>query len=136
VTVARVESRFVNGQISETDVDPKHCAVTSTTRAVSCSVTAGIGGQYKITAVVKDDAGGRNRSEITRWVSGPGTVPSRTVEQQTATVIPDHDSYHPGDTAQLLVMAPFANAEGLMTIAANGTTTTQRFTVRDGSAVV
>jgi uncharacterized protein YfaS (alpha-2-macroglobulin family) len=136
VTVARVDNEFVNGQEKETDVDPKHCSVTSSSKPESCSVIAGISGQYKITAIVKDDAGGRNRSEITRWVSGADTVPSRTVEQETATVIPDHDLYHPGDTAQLLVMAPFANAEGLMTIAANNTTTTQRFTVRDGSALV
>lgn len=136
VTVARVESQFVNGRFVETAVDPKPCTVTSTTKPVSCSVTAGISGQYKITAVVKDDAGGRNRSEITRWVSGADAVPSRTVEQENATVVPDRDRYRPGDTAQLLVMAPFAAAQGLMTVSANGTTTTQRFTVVNGSAVV
>lgn len=136
VTVARVESQFVNGNFQETTVDPKRCTITSATKPASCSVTAGIAGQYKITAIVKDDAGGKNRSEITRWVSGGDAVPDRTVQQQTATIVPDRDRYQPGDTARLLVLAPFAKAEGLMTISANGTTTMQRFSVRQGSAVV
>ncbi len=87
-------------------------------KPVSCSVKAGVGGQYKISAVVADDAGGRNRSELTRWVSGADAVPTRDVEQETATVVPDKDTYRPGDTAQLLVIAPFANAHGLLTVSA------------------
>ena len=61
-----------------------------------------------------DDAGGRNRSELTRWVSGVDTVPTRNVAQESATVIPNQDTYHPGDVAQLLVVAPFAKASGLL----------------------
>lgn len=136
VTVTRVESQLVNGQMTQTDVDPKHCTITSKANAAACSVTAGIGGQYKISAVVHDDAGGRNRSEITRYVSGAESVPTRDVALQAATVVPDRDRYRPGDTAQLLVLAPFASAQGLMTVDAAGTTSTQRFTVHDGLAVV
>ena len=136
ITATRVESSFVNGAWVETDVDPKHCDVTSSTKPVSCSLTAGIAGQYKISAVVTDDAGGRNRSEFTRWVSGPDTAPTRSVEQQSATVIPDKDTYHPGDTAELLVVAPFETASGLLTVSANGTTVAEHFTVEHGSAIV
>ena len=115
---------------------PKHCEVTSATKPVSCSITAGVAGQYKISAVVTDDAGGRNRSEFTRWVSGADTVPTRGVDQQSATVVPDKDTYRPGDTAQLLVVAPFATAHGLLAVSSNGATRTQPFTVEHGSAVV
>ena len=86
--------------------------------------------------MVTDDAGGRNRSELTRWVSGADTVPTRDVEQETATVVPDKDTYRPGDTAQLLVVAPFATGNGLLTVSANGSTQTQRFALDHGSAVV
>src|SRR5205814_216109 len=81
----------------------------TSTKPVSCSIKAGSGGQYKISAVVVDDAGGHNRSEFTRWVSGAGTVPTRDVQQDSATIVPDHDTYRPGDTAHLLVIAPFAS---------------------------
>ena len=126
----------MNGAWVETDVDPKHCNVTSSTKPVSCSIKAGAGGQYKISAVVTDDAGGRNRSELTRWVSGADTVPTRNVAQESATVIPNQDTYHPGDVAQLLVVAPFAKGNGLLTVSANNTTQTQNFTLENGSAVV
>ncbi len=136
ITATRVESRFVNGTWVETDVDPKHCDVTSEASPVSCSITAGVAGQYKISAVVTDDAGGRNRSEFTRWVSGADAVGTRGVDQQSATVVPDKDTYRPGDTAQLLVVAPFASAHGLLAVSSNGATRTQPFTVEHGSAVL
>ena len=136
ITAARVEPKFVNGTWVDTDVDAKHCTVTSSSKPVSCSITAGTGGQYKITAVVTDDAGGRNRSELTRWVSGADAVPSRDVEQETATVVPDKDQYRPGDTARLLVIAPFSTGNGLLTISASGSTQTQRFVLDHGSAEV
>ena len=136
ITAARVESRFVNGTWVDTDVDPKHCEVKSSTKPVSCAIEAGTGGQYKITAVVTDDAGGRNRSEFTRWVSGAETVPTRDVEQESATVVPNQEHYRPGDTADLLVVAPFAKANGLLTVSANATLRVQHFTLEQGSAVV
>ena len=120
ITAARVESKFVNGTFVDTDVDPQHCEVTSSTKPVSCSIKTGVAGQYKISAVITDDAGGRNLSEITRWVSGADTVPTRNVEQQSATVIPNETTYHPGDVAELLVIAPFASGDGLLTVSANG----------------
>jgi hypothetical protein len=136
ITAARVENQFENGAWVETDVDPKHCNVTSSTKPISCSIKAGVSGEYKISAVVTDDAGGRNLSELTRWVSGADTVPTRNVEQESATVIPNQDTYRPGDVAQLLVEAPFAKANGLLSISANGTTETQNFTLQNGEAVV
>ena len=136
ITATRTESHFENGKWVDTDVDPKHCDVTSSTKPVSCSITAGVAGQYKISAVVTDDAGGRNRSEFTRWVSGTDSVPTRSVDQQSATVVPDKDTYTPGDTAQLLVVAPFASAHGLLAVSSNGATRTQPFTVEHGSAVL
>lgn len=136
ITAARMVSKFENGEWVETEVDPRQCEATSSTEPVSCSIETGVGGEYKVTATVDDDAGGRNRSELTRWVSGAEAVPTRNVEQQQATVVPDEDRYRPGDTAELLVIAPFADGHGLLSIAANGTTTTQRFALDDGSAIV
>jgi len=136
ITVARVESEFENGTWVDTDVDPKHCTMTSSSKPVTCSIKAGNGGQYQITADITDDAGGRNHSEITRWVSGADAVPTRNVAQQTATVVPDKDLYRPGDTAQLLVAAPFAKGTGLLTVLANNAVQTQRFVLDDGSATL
>ena len=136
VTAARIESRVVDGQWTDVSVDPQQCTVTSATEPVPCSFVTSVGGTYKISAVVVDDGGGKSRSELTRWVSGAQPTPTRIVEQQSLTVIPDQETYAAGDTAQLLVQSPFANGEGLATIARNGIDSTIRFTLDNGSAIV
>src|SRR6185436_12089270 len=47
ITAARVESQYKNGDLVETEVDPKHCEVVSKSKPVECSIDAGAGGQYK-----------------------------------------------------------------------------------------
>lgn len=136
VTAVRVTQGFVNGEWKTQESDAKHCDITSKSKPTSCAITAGIGGEYKISAVVADDNGGKSRSQITRYVSGHDAIPARDVEEQKATVVPDEEHYKPGDTAELLVISPIASAEGLMAVTSGGATTTTRFTVRDGSAIV
>ncbi|MGB8858357.1 MAG: alpha-2-macroglobulin family protein [Ilumatobacteraceae bacterium] len=136
VVAGRVESSYVDGTWTETLVDSQTCTVTSAADPIPCSFDTAVGGQYKVTAVVTDDHGGRNRTEMTAWVSGAASQPSRGVEQQSLTVVPDKAEYAAGDTAELLVQAPFTTGEGLVTISRNGIRDTMRFQVVDGSAVV
>ena len=88
--------------------------------AMRCEFDTELGGQYRLTAVVTDGDGRHNRSEMTVWVTGADTAPNRSVTQETVTMVPDADSYAPGDTAQLLVQAPFAPASGLVTVSRGG----------------
>lgn len=136
VVAGRVESKYVNGEWTESVVDPQTCTITSGADPVACEFDTAVGGQYKVTAVVTDEHGGRNRTELTAWVSGAESQPTRGVDQQTLTVVPDKAEYAPGDTAELLVQAPFAVGEGLLTISRNGIRDNVRFQVADGSAVV
>ena len=53
---------------------------------------------------------------MTRWVSGGERPPSRDLEQEEVNLIPNQETYQPGDVAEILVQAPFRDAEGLMTI--------------------
>ncbi|MDP2290459.1 MAG: alpha-2-macroglobulin family protein, partial [Actinomycetota bacterium] len=136
VVAGRVESTYVDGEWVEKVVDEQTCAVTSAADPVQCEFDTAVGGQYRVTAVVAGTDGGRNRTELTTWVSGAEAQPTRGVEQQTLTVVPDQQEYAPGDTAELLVQAPFAAGEGLLTISRNGLRDTVRFSIVDGSAVV
>lgn len=136
VIAGRVESKYVDGEWTEVVLDPQTCTVTSAAEAVSCEFDTTVGGQYKVTAVVAGTSGGRNRSELTTWVSGAEVQPTRGVDQQTLTVVPDKAEYAPGDTAELLVAAPFATGEGIVTISRNGIRRTVRFQVVEGSAIV
>jgi uncharacterized protein YfaS (alpha-2-macroglobulin family) len=136
VRAARMEWKFRDGEWREEEVDPQTCALNSALQPLTCTFETSIGGSYKITATVTDSLGRRNQSSITRWVSGGQRPPARKVEQEEATLIPDKESYQPGETAQILVQSPFNPAEGLLTVSRSGTLYTQRFTITDGSATL
>ena len=140
VTAARVEWGYTDGQWGEQLVDEQTCALTSTDDATDasmrCEFTAEVGGTYRVTSVVVDDTGHRNRTERTQWVSGGTSRPNRGVQQEAITMVPDRETYAPGDEAEILVQAPFAPAYGLLTVVRGGVISTETFEAEDGSAVL
>ena len=73
---------YENGEWQEQLADEQECTLTSTADATDgsmrCEFPTTIGGTYRITAVVADDTGHRNRTQTTTWVSGgPGPADPR-----------------------------------------------------------
>ncbi len=136
LTAVRMEWKFRDGSWTEDEVDPQICSKTSTNQPQTCKFETPVGGSYQITASVTDDQGRKNQSRITRWVSGGQLRPSRKVEQEQVTLIPDKQTYQPGDTAQILVQSPFSPAEGLLTISRSGIISTTRFSIENGSTTL
>ncbi len=140
ITAGRVEWVLVDGQWTERLADEQTCALTSTDDAtdgsMQCEFATDVGGQYRITAIVTDDQERSNRSELTQWVTGGEGRPSRNVELGSVTIVPDRESYSDGDTAELLVQAPFSPAFGTVKIVRNGIVSTEAFEAEDGSAVI
>ncbi len=133
ITAARLEWKYSKGDWREEEVDLQECTKGSESEPVACTFETPLGGRYQITAEVTDQLGRRNQSQFTRWVSGGQRPPSRRVEQETVTLIPDKDSYQPGDTARILVQAPFSPAEGLLTVSRSGILYTERFEMAEDS---
>ncbi len=136
VKAARLEWKQRSGEWKQEEVDVQECTVGSRLEPVSCTFETLVGGEYQITATIVDEQGRQNQSRFTRWVSGGERPPSRKVEQEEVTLIPDKESYQPGDTAQILVQSPFSPAEGLLTVSRSGLLYTQRFQLEDGSATL
>ncbi|HSR35464.1 MAG TPA: alpha-2-macroglobulin family protein [Anaerolineae bacterium] len=129
VQAARLEWKYARGAWREEAVDVQKCTVGSTQEPVSCTFETAVGGEYQITATVTDAFGRKNESQFTRWVSGGQRPPSRKVELETATLIPDRESYQPGDVAEILVQSPFSPAEGLLTVSRSGILYTEPFEI-------
>jgi uncharacterized protein YfaS (alpha-2-macroglobulin family) len=136
VSAARLEWKYVKGNWQEVEADLQECKVGSQIEPVSCTFKTELGGKYQISALVTDDKGRQNKSQITRWVSGGQLPPSRKVEQEQVTLIPDKESYQPGDVAQILVQAPFIPAEGLLTVNRSGMLYTKRFLIEEGTVTL
>ena len=136
ITAGRLEWKYKNGNWMEEEVDVQTCSVLSQPEPATCSFETPLGGSYQITAIVTDELGRKNQSRFTRWVSGGQQPPARKVEQEKVSLIPDKETYQPGDTAQILVQSPFTPAEGLMTVSRSGILYTTRFQIEDGTATL
>ena len=127
---------FDKGSWKEVTLDEQTCEVKSKTDAQKCTFVAKQGGRYTITAKVMDDRERLNETEITIWVAGGKTPPKRNVEQEEVQLIPNKKEYAPNDVAELLVMSPFPNAEGVLTLRREGIVKTERFSIKDSSIVL
>jgi len=124
---------FEKGEWTQQETNPQECTVRSAAEPIQCRFETKEGGQYRITATILDDRERKNESELTLWVAGGKIVPKRNVEQEDAQLIPDRKDYRAGDTAEVLVQAPFYPAEGVLTLRRSGIVSAQRFKM-DGAS--
>lgn len=111
----------------EVENDPQECEIRSSTNVASCTFRPKEGGEYCVKATIYDDRERRNESELEFWVSGSKLVSGPDVEEGEVKLISDRKEYKPGDTAQILVQAPFYPAEGVLSVQRSGLVKLERF---------
>ncbi len=128
--LARIEYDYdENGQYKSKEVDQQTELIKSASEAVEVKFLPKEGGSYKLTARITDEKGRANETEMTLWVSGGKTLPERDLKQEQIQLIPDKKDYKVGETAQILVQAPFYPAEALLTLRQLGIVKSERFTI-------
>ena len=138
IVAQRLTHQRIGGEWQEVGETVDTCEGVSAGEPETCSLRLSEGGQFRIRATVSDDAGRSNESEITVWVPGGGPIAPRDakVSEETVELIPDKDDYAVGDTAQILIRAPFAPAEALVSLRRSGIVETQRLRLEDGSGTL
>jgi uncharacterized protein YfaS (alpha-2-macroglobulin family) len=81
----------------------------------SVSFTPADSGTLRLVSSITDSQGRTSRSATYLWVSGDAFASWRITNDDTIELVADRDSYEVGDTAQIIVPAPFENAIGLVT---------------------
>jgi len=114
--MVRLEWNYTKGKWTKQELDPQTCDKASTSEAVQCEFMPKKGGRHRIYAKVVDSKKRANESRLTVWVPGGDAKQVKNVELEKLQFIPTKKEYQPGDTAEILVQAPFAPAEGIMTI--------------------
>jgi Large extracellular alpha-helical protein len=128
--------RQIKGEWQEVTVDEQACEIRSASEPVACEFTAKYGGTLTVKASVADRLGRRNESEITVWTAGASFEPASGVENESVEMIPNKREYAPGETAEILVNAPFFPAEGVLTLRRGGIIKTERFSMNESSTVL
>ncbi|HZI18075.1 MAG TPA: alpha-2-macroglobulin family protein [Pyrinomonadaceae bacterium] len=127
VRSALLEWKYRNGSWQQVESGVEECEVRSGAGPVKCVFTPKAGGAYRVTARVHDDRERPNESELTLWVAGGRQPVGRNVAQEAIELIPDKKEYGAGETAEILVQAPFFPAEGVLTLRRSGLLRTERF---------
>jgi alpha-2-macroglobulin len=137
VELSRVRHHWRGGQSQSSDEVTSECRIETDEHGLGqCRFQPEIGGQYRIFAVTEDDKGRTNASRIHRWVGGGRLPAADRVEMEEVMLIPDRDHYKPGQTARLLVQAPFEEGEGLLTLRRHGLAEQHRFSFSEGSTTL
>src|SRR5690606_10856385 len=117
------------------ELDPQTCQVVAKADAVPCRFQTAKGGTYQLVATVVDAKGRPNQTKLLYWVSGGSSrPPARGVEQELVQIIPDKKDYVPGNTAELMIQAPFAPAEALVTWRRSGIVKVERISMTEPTA--
>ena len=114
ITAVRLEWTYKHGHYTTDEKDPQTCD------PAKCVFQTVQGGEYQVTATIVDAKGRPNQTSMMFWVSGGDVPPAREVTQERVQLIPDKKTYGGGDTAEILVQAPFYPAEGIVSWRRNG----------------
>lgn len=127
VRAARIDWEQRGADYVEVERDEQRCSVTSAAEAVRCTLPNAKGGKYRLSAVVADEHGRKNKSELAYWVTGANAPKDRSLRAEEARVVPDKAEHAPGETVSVLVVSPFAPAEGVLTLERQGVVHLERF---------
>ena len=140
VKAARIDWEQQGSEYVEKEIDPQTCAATSvaatTADKVRCTFKTANGGSYRVTAIVKDDHGRKSQTQTQIYVMGTDVPKDKKLGGDRVTVVPDKKEYKPGELAEILVLAPFSPAEGLLTVRRQGIVHIERFTMTTASSAI
>jgi uncharacterized protein YfaS (alpha-2-macroglobulin family) len=91
------------------------------------------GGTYRVSATGADPVGRQAVGQLTIWVSGQGVGLWRQPPAGRMALVPDRESYQPGDVARVLVPSPFQEASTALVTIERGEVLTHQVTHIEGA---
>lgn len=127
------EERELEAQVCEVDspVNP-----SATHEKVHCSFKTQQGGTWRVVSIVTDEHGRKNQTQTSLWVIGADRPKDRGVDRAKVNVALDKKAYAPGELAEVLIVAPFAPAEGLLTVRRQGIVHVERLSMKAASQTI
>ncbi|MBX3259190.1 MAG: hypothetical protein KF782_05820 [Labilithrix sp.] len=135
---ARIDWEQKGTEWEERELDAQTCEAVSppSGETVHCSFKTREGGAWRVTSIVTDEHGRKNQTTTSLWVIGADRPKDRGVQRAQVNLVLDKKEYQPGELAEVLVVAPFAPAEALLTLRRQGIVHVERFSMTAGSQVV
>ena len=134
---------YGTGADSERNTDSPECQLRSTSEPVSCDLVFAAGGLWRIEMSIEDATGRKSSTRLIRWIVGGdrsissrGMGSPRGLEDTVVTLIPDKDSYKPGDVAQIQIQSPIVPAHGTVILNRSGIVRHESIHIQSASQVL
>lgn len=95
--------------VKETPIKNNVAVVTDGEGKAKVSFAPPKGGTYKAIVTVKDEQGHIHQASTYIWVTSNDYISWRQTNNRSFNLIPDKDSYKPGETAEIMIAQPFQN---------------------------
>ena len=127
LTLLRRELVPATGDTQETPINS--WSVTTTSTEVPVRVAIPHTGSYTLRATARDPAGRQTRTDSQFYAIGPER-PSWGNSRNQLELVPERETWKPGETARILIQSPWERATALLTVERAGIRRHRTFTVR------
>jgi len=119
-SVRRAEGNgFYTWDVERREVEAGTFHVTTTTEPVPLSIPLKTGGSYVLRAVAQDGAY-KSITRLSFYALGAGYTAWARYDHNRIDLVPERESYKPGETARLMIQSPWESATALLTVEREG----------------
>jgi uncharacterized protein YfaS (alpha-2-macroglobulin family) len=128
-SVRRAEgSGFYGWETERTETEKARFAVTSAAEPVPLSIPLPEGGAFLIRAVAQDGKY-KASTRLSFYAVGAGYTAWERYDHNRIDLVPEKDTYKPGETARLMIQSPWEQATALLTVEREGIRSHTQFTL-------
>jgi uncharacterized protein YfaS (alpha-2-macroglobulin family) len=120
---------FYNWESEKKEVEAGEWTVTTKPAAVPLHIPITEGGEYLLIATANDGNGRATTTRLWFYAVGGGYTAWERYDHNRIDLIPEKQSYKPGDVARIMVKSPWESATALLTTEREGVRTWKTFTL-------
>jgi len=127
-SVRRAEGQgFYTWETTREETEAGSWTVTSGAEPVPLAIPLPNGGYFEITAVARDAAGHVTRTLTSFYSLGDGYTAWERFDHNRISLVPERNTYRPGDAARIMIQSPWERATALVTTEREGVRTRRQF---------
>ena len=119
---------FYGWETERTEIEKGHATVTTAAEPVPLSMPLPEGGYFTIRAVAQQDKY-KASTRLPFYAIGSGYTAWQRYDHNRIDLVPEKDTYKPGDTARLMIQSPWEQATALLTVEREGIRSHRQFTL-------
>ena len=120
-SVRRAEGNgFYTWDTERKEIEAGHFIVTTAVDPVPLSIPLTEGGSYTLKATARETADRSSTTRMSFYVLGSGYTAWARYDHNRIDLVPERETYKPGETARLMIQSPWEKATALLTVEREG----------------